>query len=68
VALAYLYFDLDEPFMHDFRQRWLQEKKGKVVFLNTFWGSIVEVEALDSILRLRVRGCKTDCVNDVLLI
>ena len=48
LEVAYIYFDRDEPFMHDFRQRWLRENKKRVVFLNTFWGSIVEVEALDS--------------------
>jgi Protein of unknown function (DUF3800) len=48
VEPAYIYFDQNEPFMHDFRQRWLRERKRqRPVITNAFWGLIAQVNALD---------------------
>lgn len=45
---AYIYFDQNEKFMHDFRQEWLREKKGhRKVVTNMFWGLIEDVGALN---------------------
>ncbi len=45
---AYVNFDKGEKFMHDFRQRWLKDRKPRRgVFTNTFWGLIVDVTAKD---------------------
>lgn len=48
VEAAYIYFDQNENFMHDFRQRWLLERKGRrLLITKTFWGLIADVGALD---------------------
>ncbi len=43
-----IFFDQNEPFMHDFRQRWLSERKTQQrIISNLFWGLIGDVKAVD---------------------